>query len=279
MSEIAANHGSVPIGSWKGVFARRRECSLLGWLFAIYDRVLLSRLGRFLPFRGKIVLILLKDNPAPFFIRLGTSDWMSLEEIFIRHVYRSVCDLCLSNEPNILDLGANVGLSARFWKMVFPNAFIMAVEPDSENITMCRKNMKGHESRFALLEACAGGVRRRTYLDRSEGEWGIKMRETGQDGEVSVDVLTVADILQGSDFKGEIDLLKCDIEGAEQEVFAKCSTWIYRVRNLLIEIHGGYSADGLLRDLAANGAFFETEELGSGASYRILLLRKKEPRE
>jgi hypothetical protein len=99
---------------------------------------------------------------------------------FMRHAYSSVRDLCLSNEPNILDLDANVGLSARFWRMMFPNAFIMAVEPDRGNIAMCRRNMKGHESRFALIEACAGGERRRIYLESSEGGWGIKMRETGK---------------------------------------------------------------------------------------------------
>ena len=103
----------------------------------------------------------------------------------------------------------------------------------------------------------------------------MKMRETRKVGEASVGVLTLADILQASDFEGEIDLLECDIEAAEKEVFASCSAWIHRVRNLLIEIHGGYTADGLLRDLEANCAFFETEELGSGASYRILLHRRK----
>jgi Methyltransferase FkbM domain len=97
----------------------------------------------------------------------------------------------------------------------------------------------------------------------------------GKSGEVSVDVLTVADISQASEFEGDIDLLKCDIEVAEKEVFAKCPAWIHRSRNLLIEIHGGYSADGLLRDLGANGASFESQGLGSGASYRILLLRRK----
>ena len=103
----------------------------------------------------------------------------------------------------------------------------------------------------------------------------MKMREARKVGEASVGVLTLADILQASDFEGEIDLLECDIEGAEKEVFASCSAWIHRLRNLLIEIHGGYTADGLLRDLEANCAFFETEELGLGASYCILLHQRK----
>ena len=46
---------------------------------------------------------------------------MSFDEIFMRHAYRSVCDLQLSGKPNIIDLGANVGFSARFLRMAFPN--------------------------------------------------------------------------------------------------------------------------------------------------------------
>ena len=69
--------------------------------------------------------------------------------------------------------------------------------------------------------------------------------------------------------------MKCDIEGAERELFARCRPWIHRVRNLLIEIHGDYTADVLLKDLIANGAFFDTEILGSGESYSLLLMRNR----
>lgn len=34
-----------------------------------------------------------------------------------------------------------------------------------------------------------------------------------------------------------IDLLKVDIEGAEKEIFEKCSPWIDRVRAIAVEVH------------------------------------------
>jgi FkbM family methyltransferase len=269
----------IPIGSWKGVFARWKACTVVGWLFAIYDRLLISRVGRFLPFGGNLVAISLRGNSAPFFLRLGNSDWMSLDEIFIRRAYSAVRNLHLGSEPNILDLGANVGFSARFWRSEFPNACIIAVEPDEGNLAMCRHNMKGHEFRFILIGACAGGQRRFANLDTSDGGWGIKMKANEGTGNGSVEVLTIPDILERAGHQGAIHLLKCDIEGAEREVFKCCATWIHRVRNIVIELHGDYSTAFFLRDLKANGACFDSQELDSGESYRTLLLRNRVVRE
>jgi hypothetical protein len=55
----------------------------------------------------------------------------------------------------------------------------------------------------------------------------------------------------------EVDLLKCDIEGAEREVFSACAPWINRVRIAIIECHRGLRSDDLLQLIEANGGCFE----------------------
>ena len=69
---------------------------------------------------------------------------------------------------------------------------------------MCRRNMKGHELRFSVIGACAGGEHRFTYLDSSQGEWGIKMRETKQRCDPQVEVLTIPDILEEQAFRARL---------------------------------------------------------------------------
>lgn len=48
--------------------------------------------------------------------------------------------------------------------------------------------------------------------------------------------VTFADVLAQCKTPEIIDLVKCDIEGAETEVFADGSAWICRVRFLIVEL-------------------------------------------
>ena len=57
--------------------------------------------------------------------------------------------------------------------------------------------------------------------------------------------------------EGTIDLLKCDIEGSEAELFADCQAWINRVRNLVVELHQPYSAGQFCEDIRRGGGVFE----------------------
>jgi hypothetical protein len=67
----------------------------------------------------------------------------------------------------------------------------------------------------------------------------------------NVRAITIEQIIAQYAITGQIDLLKCDIEGGETELFAHCDSWIHRVGTAVIEVHGRFSVDdlmGLLRD-------------------------------
>ena len=60
----------------------------------------------------------------------------------------------------------------------------------------------------------------------------------GNEGEATVDGWDVLSLLQLADGK-YIDLLKIDIERSELEIFGgSSSSWLPRVRNICIELHG-----------------------------------------
>jgi len=71
----------------------------------------------------------------------------------------------------------------------------------------------------------------------------------------------VGEILQTHGI-GILDLLKCDIEGAEREVFAACDAWIGRVRCMVVEVHDGLGIPELAHALARAGGRFESVETG-----------------
>ena len=251
-------------------YVRRRD-----WLWSLYNRLLNSRPGRHLPLRGRVRAVQLKGVDRPFYLRLGTTDWLVLNELFFERGYDAVFAEPIGPVRRVIDLGANIGMSMRLWQTRFPAARVIGVEPDEGNLEICRRNLFENLSRpnFELLRACAVSRKRTVYLDTRMGEWAMQMRESPADGAVAVPGMTVPELLDRFGAE-EIDLLKCDIEGAERELFTDCQTWIHRIRNIVVELHAPYSKDQFLSDVGRSGADFIVKCLGEGSGYYLLLLMR-----
>jgi FkbM family methyltransferase len=206
------------------------------------------------PGARQVRAVRLKNVRGALYVRLGTSDFWVLEELFLEHEYHPFFAHDAEPVKTILDLGANVGLSVRLWLGHYPDARIVAVEPDAKNIAMALRNTKGRGG-VSLVRACVAGRPRMVALDRSALEWQIKLSDADANaaGADLVEALTVPQLLERFAIDGAIDLLKCDIEGAEAEVFANCSPWIERVRELVVELHAPYTEENLLEDLRKGG--------------------------
>ena len=160
----------------------------------------------------------------------------------------------------VIDLGANVGLSHRWLRQRYPEARFVLVEPDAGNLEILRANVSAVDPSAIIHEACIGGRARRVEMVTTSGEWGFRMSEV-DDGEISV--MTMEDLLMDAEFE-RVGVLKCDIEGAEAEVFADCSSWISRVDAMSVECHNDMMrSDQLLDALSENGASFDVTDLES----------------
>lgn len=204
-------------------------------MLSIYNRVMILSPSLPWPWRGKIRCVRLTGSTRDSYVRLGTSDWYVLDEIFIEKEYAPFVNEQPDNVRTIVDLGSNIGMTVRLWQEQFPTARIVAAEPDEQNVEMIHRNIGPNAT---IIRACIGGSNRKVQLDRSGLSWTFRMTETGSGTEKqTVDAITVAKLLTEQNLTGSIDLLKCDIEGAEAEVFAKCAEWIPRVRYLVVELH------------------------------------------
>lgn len=252
---------------------RRRYTGWYDWLMACYNRVLLRVSGP-LPGRRSTVQIGLVGIPKPFLARLGTSDLHVLEEIYFHNEYDSVAAGMMHPVKLIVDLGANVGYSLRYWHERFPEARMIAVEPDADNAKLCRANVEagGFAEQVEIIEACIGARERIARLATDQGEWAFRMVESGADDTSGISVKTFPQILALVDGKSLIDLLKCDIEGAEAELFSNCANWIDRVRNLVVELHPPYDESAFLRDLHKAGADFRVMSRSKSAVRPVLFL-------
>jgi FkbM family methyltransferase len=197
-----------------------------------------------------------------------------LEEIFARGEYNPLLDAELEGVRQIVDLGANIGLTVRLWRRSYPDARIIAVEPDQGNLALCRRNVaEAGDPNVDLVHACVAGTPRRVFLRRDQGEWAISMSDEAATGGPTVDALTMPQLLERAGAVQSVDLLKCDIEGAEQELFADCGAWIGSIRNMLIELHHPYTSAMFLDDLRSAGARFDVRKIEKSGTRALLLLQ------
>jgi FkbM family methyltransferase len=162
-------------------------------------------------------------------LRPRTTDSKVFEEVFLDKIYAPYA----RRAHVLVDLGANIGLSALFLDRKFGFEHIIAVEPDADNARMLRRNLEGNvNAQVSVLQAFVGAERGfARMLDAGYGAWGLRMGETSESG---IRVLRLDQILP--DVPGGV-LLKCDIEGGERFVFPQIAAWEDRVRFIILELH------------------------------------------
>lgn len=181
----------------------------------------------------------MKGQRAAFRFRPGTSDKEVIEHIFIAGEY----DWLPRHSPKtILDLGANIGATARYFLENIAGSRVIALEPDEGNHELLAANLAPFGDRAQAQHAAVWSrdtqvkVVRGEFLDGSE--WTYQAKEHPDDSLPSVPAKSVPTIMEEAGLD-TVDLLKIDIEGGELELFGNGSTeWLRRVKNISIELHG-----------------------------------------
>lgn len=164
-------------------------------------------------------------------IRPATADVSTLEKIFVWNQY------ALDYPPRvatIVDAGANIGLASVFFATRFPEARVIALEPEAANFELLRRNTEAFPKivpLHAALWSCDTTIGLSNPNDRVDS---YRFNDSGS--AQSVHAFDVPSLLQRFDLQ-TIDVLKIDIEGAETEVFAASADWIHRVRMFIVELH------------------------------------------
>ena len=169
-------------------------------------------------------------------LRNGTTDVNCLEKVFINREYEIPFELA----PRlIVDAGANVGMATLYLSHQYPNAEIVAIEPEPSNFKMLERNCGGLPN-VTLIQAALWSRSCSLEIDDSGSEaWAFRVSErVSTSGKtVAVPTITIQEILDRF-HADRIDFLKLDIEGAELELFSQGSEqWIDRIGSIAIELH------------------------------------------
>lgn len=171
-----------------------------------------------------------------FYVRTNTPDL----KVAISCLYEKEYDYLRCSIPKfIIDAGAHIGTSAIFFAKKYPNAKIIAVEPEKSNFHILLKNTSNYKNIFAINAAIWGYDDRKTLQSRFTGSWGYTIAETQnhtESTEQEINCITIKSIMEKYHIDS-IDLLKMDIEGSEKNVLEHSSTWIDSVAVMTIELH------------------------------------------
>ena len=166
------------------------------------------------------------------YLRPGTSDLDVFDEVFVQGEYA----IDLGNPRGIVDAGAHIGLATVYLAARFPDAKIVAIEPEATNFMLLKRNIAALSN---VTTVQAGLWSHRAFVkvvDLGYSTWGFRVVETTADDPAGIPAIGITDALQH--LQGLQPLaLKIDIEGAEVEALANSEEWINKVDYLMIELH------------------------------------------
>src|SRR5215469_11781017 len=192
----------------------------------------------------------LGNRAVPLTLRPISGDLFVLYEVLRDEVYRIPSSVLPQNDVRlVVDCGANIGLTSLYLADRYPQALVIAVEPHPDNFELLVRNT-AVEPRIKPVHACvAGAADHERFISVDRPSWGNR---TNRDGVgVPVACLTIQDLTRDS-MSQTIDLLKIDIEGAEQELFSH-PEFLHQTRFVIIELHGDYGVRELRRDIEPMG--------------------------
>ena len=251
----------VGSGPLQQVRQRQRDGAALGAAVAAgpAGRLLAAATVQLLPLKRRVV----PDLPLPVRVGLPTgsrwfwfrdgSELLALREIFGEGEYEAVDH----GDPRlIVDLGANAGQAALWFRSRFPRARIISAEPDPRTFATLTRNHRRDPMITLAQVAIAGSDDLYGLAREPDSSWGTRVVPDGRGDVEHVQAVRLETLMQQHAIEW-VDLLKVDIEGMEHEALGHCDA-LRCVGRVIGEIHAdriGVPVDRAIEDMRRSGGF------------------------
>jgi FkbM family methyltransferase len=201
------------------------------------ERLRLQKLPRYKYTETLLLGKRIKIVDAPTFLS-------SLEEIFSNEIYKFSTT---NNAINIIDCGANIGLATIYFKKKYPDAKVIAFEPDPYIFKAMKDNILsfGYKDVDFRNEAISDSDSIVNFCIEG-GHSGMIVSESLAKDIVPIKAVRLKNVMEQMD---EITFLKIDIEGHEVNVIPDIAEQLKKVKFLFLEYHSFVDADQQLGDL------------------------------
>lgn len=176
----------------------------------------------------------LPDLRHPVTLRAGTSDAAVFLQVFVQRQGYFPVD---GTPKFIVDAGANIGLASVCLANRFPGSMVVSLEIDPSNFAALANNCRRYPAVVPMQVGLWSHAATLAIENPEADSWAFRTVEVAPDTPGAIQAIGVADVMERFG-KDRIDVLKIDIEGAENELFsADISEWIDHIGMLAIEIH------------------------------------------
>ncbi|MFS4461103.1 FkbM family methyltransferase [Bdellovibrio sp. HCB2-146] len=220
------------VSIFKKVFRRLKDPSYLYfyWLKLRYRRA------------KRMTAMTLNSPDGSFAVSDIQSFIYQYKEIFVDRIYDFESK---SANPVIVDCGSNIGLSVRFFKSLYKDSTIYAIEPDLHINTFLRQNIDIIPTNKNIHIIPKAAWKTNSFLSfKSDGADGGTL--VGANAENKIECFDFSDWLLQFD---KIDFMKVDIEGAEYDVLLHSKDHLNKVQNLFVEYHSFKNKPQVLSEL------------------------------
>lgn len=179
----------------------------------------------------------------PFHYHDAESFYVTYKEIVVDEIYR----FHTSNPaPYILDCGANMGLSVVYLSELYPQAQIVAFEPEGPVFDVLQKNVREYagDRNVEIHKKAVWESETTLQFFTDKGMGGSVETKHGTTSPIEVPTVRLADYLQRP-----VDFLKMDIEGAEYTVLKSCEPYLKNVQNIFVEYHSYLNKEQKLEEI------------------------------
>jgi len=167
------------------------------------------------------------------YLRANTSDVSTFSKVFLEEEYSFITTM----DPKfIIDAGANIGLAALYFLAKYENATVIAVEPESHNLNILKKNLSGKN--YKAIQGAIWNKKENLKIKNLEvNTSGFEIAVAKKEDSETIPAYNIEELMKYSGVN-EIDILKIDIEGSEREVFSSdFERWLPKTKILIIETH------------------------------------------
>lgn len=188
---------------------------------------------------------ILKDGPGHYtflgYTMYFDNKWSVINmwfELFGQQVYFFETKVV---SPFIVDVGANIGDSVIYFKWLYPQARIIAFEPNPKAFALLEKNIQANSLRDVRAYQVAVGSTESQIILKDDG---LDVYNTGTisstkhptSHNVQVPQIRLSQHIGLREVQN-IDLLKLDIEGAEGEAFKDIGSLLPKTDEVVLEYH------------------------------------------
>jgi len=199
-------------------------------------------------------------------------DLSGLNEVLIAREYEFLApDIADKKNFTILDCGAHIGLPVLWGLTVNPHLRVLSVEasPDTYKILLGNCRSAGADWK-TINRACWSNENEISFSTRGDS----MSHRAATDGSIKVKGITLDDLVVQFSPDRNIDLMKVDIEGAEEEFLCTAPATLSKIDRLVIELHPKLCNTDRVRDVLKN-YFPLMETIGGRTSSKPLLYCRK----